>query len=279
MSAWQPIESAKPADGKSVLVATADEPPVVGEAWWRQDYNEKLELWWAGTGPGDYHADPISQSNRPVTHWMPLPAPPAESGLSGRTGSEAYTAEGKETRDDLNYTQPSDATELVGAMKADAALIRVWDRFELSGPAPARLDYSAVAKRIDQAADFITQAQARATAAEGEMPSREEIAEAVKGWKLPAGRVAPGIRRAWNDALAVADAILALRKPSSAEARANRAEALLGEAVKVLEANREVLRQVSVKRRNIGPLATASLQASWQVTIFLSSLSHQDEQG
>jgi hypothetical protein len=74
--AWWPIEDAEPEDGKGILVATADTPPVVGEAWWRKDYDDKLDLWWAGTGPGDYHADPISQCNQRVTHWMPLPIAP-----------------------------------------------------------------------------------------------------------------------------------------------------------------------------------------------------------
>lgn len=82
-SGWLPIESAKPKEYERILVATADTPPVVGEAWWREE-NGKLDLWWAGTGPDDYYADPISQQNQRVTHWRPLPPPPEHQGGDDR---------------------------------------------------------------------------------------------------------------------------------------------------------------------------------------------------
>lgn len=77
---WRPIETAEPKNSERLMVATADTPPVVGEAWWREDYDGKLDLWWAGEGPGDYHADPIRDRNQRVTHWQPLPPPPQEQG-------------------------------------------------------------------------------------------------------------------------------------------------------------------------------------------------------
>ena len=73
VGAWTPIENAVPVANKSLLVATSDTPPVVGEAWWKEE-GDRLELWWCNTGPGDYHSDPISQSNSPVTHCRPLPS-------------------------------------------------------------------------------------------------------------------------------------------------------------------------------------------------------------
>jgi len=81
-SGWLPIESAKPKEYERILVATADTPPVVGEAWWREETG-KLDLWWAGTGPDDYYADPISQQNQRVTHWRPLPPPPEHQAVGG----------------------------------------------------------------------------------------------------------------------------------------------------------------------------------------------------
>ncbi|WP_223673049.1 hypothetical protein, partial [Proteus terrae] len=45
---WRPIETAEPKNSERLMVATADTPPVVGEAWWREDYDGKLDLWWAG---------------------------------------------------------------------------------------------------------------------------------------------------------------------------------------------------------------------------------------
>lgn len=81
-SGWLPIESAKPKEYERILVATADTPPVVGEAWWREE-NGKLDLWWAGTGPDDYYADQISQQNQRITHWRPLPPPPEHQSVGG----------------------------------------------------------------------------------------------------------------------------------------------------------------------------------------------------
>lgn len=81
-SGWLPIESAKPKEYERILVATADTPPVVGEAWWREE-NGKLDLWWTSTGPDDYYADPISQQNQQVTHWRPLPPPPEHQAVGG----------------------------------------------------------------------------------------------------------------------------------------------------------------------------------------------------
>ena len=81
---WRPIETAEPKNSERLMVATADTPPVVGEAWWREDYDGKLDLWWAGEGPGDYHDDPIRDRNQRVTHWQPLPPPPQDSEGEGR---------------------------------------------------------------------------------------------------------------------------------------------------------------------------------------------------
>lgn len=74
---WQPIETA-PRDGTRILVAITgdrDEPMTV-EAWWP----EGAEDWYlAGQYPARYDcAGPISEiMYGSVTHWMPLPAPPA----------------------------------------------------------------------------------------------------------------------------------------------------------------------------------------------------------
>jgi hypothetical protein len=73
-SQWCPIETAAPIEGKSILVKTDTNPPVVGEAWWRRENEDAgLDLWWANEGPGDYHADPIRLGSGQVTHWMPMP--------------------------------------------------------------------------------------------------------------------------------------------------------------------------------------------------------------
>lgn len=73
-TAWRPIGAAVPVEHQRILVQTSDSPPVVGEAWWRRDFDGALRLLWANTGPDDYVSDPIEESNRPVTLFQPLPA-------------------------------------------------------------------------------------------------------------------------------------------------------------------------------------------------------------
>lgn len=56
-----------------VAVTDANRSDIVGEAWRHEDG----EWWWAGTGPGDYYDNPISEIQYGhVTHWMPLPLGP-----------------------------------------------------------------------------------------------------------------------------------------------------------------------------------------------------------
>lgn len=88
MTDWQDIETAEPKDSARLLVATSE--GVVGEAWWRPNFNDVLELWWAGESSGDYHADTIVNGGHRVTHWAPLPEPP-----------RAPLADGDKSRDDL----------------------------------------------------------------------------------------------------------------------------------------------------------------------------------
>ena len=71
---WRPIGAAVPVERQRILVQTSDSPPVVGEAWWRKDFDGALRLWWANTGPDDYVSDPIEEMNRPVVLFQPLPA-------------------------------------------------------------------------------------------------------------------------------------------------------------------------------------------------------------
>jgi hypothetical protein len=80
--AWLPIAGFKRSGpNESVIVCVTDSAhePVVGEAWLCADDNL---WWWAGTSPDAYHDGPITEINHgDVTHWMPLPAPPASEGM------------------------------------------------------------------------------------------------------------------------------------------------------------------------------------------------------
>ena len=77
---WQPIDTA-PKDGTNILIALTNRgfngaeprPNEVGEAYWLEN-----DWWWAGTSPRNYYQDSISETAYgTVSHWMPLPAPPA----------------------------------------------------------------------------------------------------------------------------------------------------------------------------------------------------------
>lgn len=75
---WRPISEAVPVERQSIIVCTADKPPIVGEATWLREDDKELDLWWANTSPGDYYADPISQSNAKVVAFRPMPEAPCD---------------------------------------------------------------------------------------------------------------------------------------------------------------------------------------------------------
>lgn len=71
---WLPIETA-PKDSTSILIYTPNSRRVVREAWWAIPYEGS---------PDGYWSTPIGPTGRgytilpeAVTHWMPLPDPPA----------------------------------------------------------------------------------------------------------------------------------------------------------------------------------------------------------
>lgn len=52
----------------------------VGEAYWNPDSPDGGGWWWANTAPGDYYADPISESiGGQITHFRHLPLPPSSA--------------------------------------------------------------------------------------------------------------------------------------------------------------------------------------------------------
>lgn len=72
---WPIVTCGATGQAEAVIVAVTcpDREPIVGEAWRAEDG----EWWWAGTAPGEYHDDPISECNfGEVTHWMPMPDAP-----------------------------------------------------------------------------------------------------------------------------------------------------------------------------------------------------------
>lgn len=90
---WLPISEAVPVERQSIIVCTADEPSIVGEAVWLSEDGRPLDLWWANTSPGDYYADPISQSNARVVAFRPMPEAPCAARLQSLTPPTQERAE------------------------------------------------------------------------------------------------------------------------------------------------------------------------------------------
>ena len=93
---WQPIESAPsevPADDAVLVCVTYDEPRFASQRIVGEAYKIDGIWWWAGTHPDQYVTDPIEDSYGIdcVTHWRPLPAPPAQDSAmqQGGGGGEA----------------------------------------------------------------------------------------------------------------------------------------------------------------------------------------------
>lgn len=87
MATWQPIESA-PRDGTNILAWD-------GLCIESVSYDECLQLWvtsWAG--------DEEYGQGFPPTHWMPLPAPPAED-THARVLRDAYLSDN--VQGDMNH--------------------------------------------------------------------------------------------------------------------------------------------------------------------------------
>lgn len=128
---WRPIVEAKPELNLCIIVCTSDEPPHVGEATWLREGDGELDLWWANTSPGDYYADPISQSNAPVVAWRPMPeAPCAERAKALAKGdSRDVTYIGLTTRattaEALAKTQAETIGELVDLLRKNAAIVQL----------------------------------------------------------------------------------------------------------------------------------------------------------
>lgn len=115
-------------------ISTAPKQYGVGLLGWNAAWGAPDIIEWVDETSGEkqgYWLSPIirpdvgiKKTDQP-THWMPLPPPPEDTSLSGRTGSNAYTADDRQLRDTKsNPKQDRDA--LVGALSKRC--------FILSGP-------------------------------------------------------------------------------------------------------------------------------------------------
>lgn len=74
MSEWQPIETA-PRDASRILIyCPRSNRAKVMEAWWALEYEGGPGYWSTPPGPAGRGYIILPEA---VTHWMPLPPPPA----------------------------------------------------------------------------------------------------------------------------------------------------------------------------------------------------------
>lgn len=74
---WMPISLAKPERNGSIIVMTSDETPVIGQAFWHEHGNGTWALHWSSVSPkDDCWNDPISETNKPIVCFQPLPEGP-----------------------------------------------------------------------------------------------------------------------------------------------------------------------------------------------------------
>ena len=95
MSGWKPIASA-PRDGRDILVALTG--GAVGIVYWDG-------LWQV---PGGWYGGPLSEVN--MTHWRPLPFPPAKSRTRVRSAKHGQFA----SKDDADASPDTHIRETVG---------------------------------------------------------------------------------------------------------------------------------------------------------------------
>lgn len=80
---WEPIETFVLEDRATAIVAcpSLNKPGewIIGEAVYICDDKpvDRGLWWWANTGPGDYFASPIIETNGAPAYWQPLPAAPS----------------------------------------------------------------------------------------------------------------------------------------------------------------------------------------------------------
>lgn len=108
---WMPIGSAQPVKNGSIIVMTSDDEPVIGEAFWHEHGEGVWALHWQACSPKDEPwNDPISETNKPIIAWQPMPeGVPAQRVEQLSTAKEATSSlmvdleKARETIADLQY--------------------------------------------------------------------------------------------------------------------------------------------------------------------------------
>lgn len=77
---WMPMELAKPERNGSIIVMTSDDTPVIGQAFWHEHGDGTWALHWSVVSPKeDCWNDPITETNKGIACWQPMPEGPCEA--------------------------------------------------------------------------------------------------------------------------------------------------------------------------------------------------------
>lgn len=77
---WMPMEMAKPVRNGSIIVMTTDNVPVIGQAFWHEHGDGTWALHWQSVDPKvDCWNDPITETNKGLACWQPMPEGPCEA--------------------------------------------------------------------------------------------------------------------------------------------------------------------------------------------------------
>lgn len=75
-----PMELAKPERNGSIIVMTSDDTPVIGQAFWHEHGDGTWALHWSPVSPKeDCWNDPITETNKGLACWQPMPEGPCEA--------------------------------------------------------------------------------------------------------------------------------------------------------------------------------------------------------
>lgn len=124
---WMPIALAKPNPNGSLIVMTSDEKPVIGQAFWHQDHDGAWGLYWTAVSPTqDSWNDPISETNKPIVCFQPLPEGSCEARVNAMVSASA-TIEALTARAEKAEQMAAERGEIIRRAQEELRLIRSKD--------------------------------------------------------------------------------------------------------------------------------------------------------
>lgn len=90
---WMPIALATPERNGSIIVMTSDDAPVIGQAFWHEHGDGTWALHWSAVSPKeDCWNDPISETNKPIVCFQPMPEGPCDERVKAMASPSPHMA-------------------------------------------------------------------------------------------------------------------------------------------------------------------------------------------